>query len=171
MKSILIPFVFIVILVFSCKPKKSTQDKISISGITYRDIVGFPGSQDMDDWTYDSTWPDFISSTFNFSDTLNYSTDTDTSTITIFGYPNPAGIAMNLSCNSSNSTIIKYIIVDEFVTLYASGTIKLSSGMNTIQLDLSNSIYPANKYYRIYYSFLDKSKNSYYKGHGDIKKN
>ncbi|GBL35752.1 hypothetical protein EMGBS15_13470 [Filimonas sp.] len=170
MKSILINSFWVMTLLLSCGPKKNKTDTLTISGITYRDVSAVPGSQDLDDWTSDAVWPDFISSKFNFVDTIDYSTGGDTSTLTLLGYPNPANTAITLNCQSSNATILKYIVVDQSVTVYSKDTYQIYPGYNSIQLSLSNTMYPANRLYRVYYAFYDKNKHCYFKGHGDIKK-
>lgn len=164
-------FLIISLFLISC-PKDKTEvpeNKITITGITSRDAVGeLLGEEDTTDWNYDSAFPDEVSTLLNFTDTLDYS-NADTATISIYAYPNPFGNSFSLAFSSTNATITKFIIVDESLNIYAKHTFKLNSGNHDF-LFLSENLFPANKYYRMYYAFYDYNKTTYYKGHGDLKK-
>lgn len=166
---------FVSILLFSCKKDPSTEtvnNTISISGITVRDITGQITSVDNSDWVKEDNWPGFINDKFNFPDTLNYHWKNDSTTD--FGaaaYPNPTNHEFQWNLHTSKPIIMKYIIVDEAGTVFTNGTMRVETGGSTIFMDLADDKFPKNKYYRIYYSILDSLKKSYYKGHGDIKKN
>lgn len=169
-----LPFFICPILFFlSCDPKKNAQDSIAITGITARSTDGSNvGNIDADDWTNDSSWPDFIQEKFNFTDSFDYYFESQKSTFpSLICFPNPCSTNCYFSIESSNQTIMKYILVDETSLVYQQGTVKLSASHNMFQFLLPDSQYPRNKYYRLYYAMYDQNKNIYYKGHGDIKKN
>jgi hypothetical protein len=169
MKNLIILFALIL---FSCKKDNNTKDTITISGITERDNFGNPiGIIDDTDWSYDTNFPQTINSLLNFVDTVNY-LDADTSTIQLFAYPNPIEKQFVFRFSSSKRTVLKYIIVDEFLNLYLKRCFKLRNGgeyMTNILTD--DSIYPPKRFYRLFYAFYDHEKTIYFKGHGDLWKN
>jgi hypothetical protein len=164
-------FLIISLFLVSC-PKDKTEpptNAITITGITVRDEVGFPlGEVDSTDWTYDAVFPDAVTQLLNFTDTLDY-TNADTCSPSITAFPNPAANLFVIHAGISKQTIMKFIIVDESLKVYARNSVLLHSA-NQIYSISTDSHFPANKYYRMYYTFYDKTKTAYYKGHGDLKK-
>ena len=154
---------------------KANLDKLSglitISGITARDANGtLIGTADTTDWTTEVDIPAAIVSKLNFSDTLDYSSNDSTGTITITAYPNPYDSIMALHCQSSGKVVMKYVIVDDSLKTYSKNTLRLASGTNIFMLNLSDSTIKSGKLYRMYYAFLGNNKNVFAKGHGDIQK-
>jgi hypothetical protein len=160
----------ITFLLTACSKDKNNIETIFISGITERDNSGtLIGQPDETDWTSDTSFPKTIYSFLNFTDTVDYS-NAEISEITyIEAYPNPINTVFVLQFGVSNSSVIKYIIVDDSLKLYTENAIKLQMGTYAIAIQ-TDSLYPKNKYYRLYYAFYDKTKKIFFKGHGDIKK-
>jgi hypothetical protein len=165
-------FLIISLFLISC-PKDKTDapdDRITITGITLRDEVGFPlGEEDSTDWINDAVFPDAVTVLLNFADTLDYSS-TVTCMPSIMAFPNPVDNLFCIHAGISGPAIMKFIIVDENLRVYARNSVLLHSA-NQVYSISTDSLLSANKYYRMYYAFYDKTKTAYYKGHGDLKKN
>jgi hypothetical protein len=173
MKTLFLVLIITLSLLIGCSKDNSepaSKDTITISGITARNDIGAPtGTIDETDWTYDSYFPSVVNTLLNFTDTLNYSNALSGAN-EITAFPNPSDNNFAFHCTSTNETVIKYIIVDESLNVYAKRTMNISPGSH-VQLILTEHPFQQNTYYRMYYAFYDKNKNVYYKGHGDLKKN
>jgi hypothetical protein len=165
-------FLIISLFLISC-PKDKTElpeNTITITGITACDETGLlTGEVDTTDWNADAAFPDEVNTLLNFTDTLDYSYVYN-STISIFAYPNPFENQFSFTVSSTENTIMKYMIVDESLKVYTKGALNLNTGNHTISI-LTDNLFPANKYYRMYYALYNYTKTVYYKGHGDLKKN
>ncbi len=83
-------------------------------------------------------------------------------------YPNPTSSFSFLTVSVSDTTLMRYAIVDKRNTLYERGCRHLSVGYNIFQFDIANLPISIGGRYRLYYAFVDQSNTIYYKGHGDI---
>jgi hypothetical protein len=151
---------------------KSTPFTIDVSAITATDALGVPnGSADPSDWAFDATWSETETSLFR-TDPVDMS-GTSVATVTLQpAYPNPTtGRQVTLQFTCSAVTFMRIAVVDAQLNKKAFYQFKTDPGLNAFIIPFSEMNYPANKNYRIYYSFDTPAQPMYLKGHGDIQLN
>ncbi len=142
-----------------------------IEGITYTDVNGnYFSTIDNTDWKTMDIFSSTIGALFSFSDTINYN-NADTSTISLFaGFPNPTNQLFSILINSTQPTVMKFVIVDSVQTVRFYGANTLIPGSNILNFDFQDSTLPLNSKYRMFYRFYHSPNNFFKSGHGDILK-
>lgn len=142
-----------------------------INGITFTDVNGnYFSTIDNTDWKTMDVFSPTIGALFSFSDTINYN-NADTSTISLFaGFPNPTNQLFSLLINSTQPTVMKFVIVDSVQAVRFYGANTLIPGSNILNFDFQDSTLPLNSKYRMFYRFYNSPNNFFKSGHGDIMK-
>ncbi|MBK9638789.1 MAG: hypothetical protein IPO63_13615 [Bacteroidetes bacterium] len=141
--------------------------------ITYTDSNGnIIFTIDSTDWTTLDIFSHSIGALFSFNDTINYN-NVDTSTVTVYpAFPNPNSNPFNetlsIYYNSSQVTVLKFVVVDSAQNVVIRYAKKINPGVDKVQFLFNDPNAPPNSKYRILYRFYS-AHNKYYKsGHGDI---
>ncbi len=148
---------------------KSTPFTVDMTGITAVDALGNPiGANDPTDWTADASWSETETAFFR-TDPVDMSGCTVTSVAMRAASPNPTTARqITLLFTTDTTTFIRIAVVDQQLNKKDFFQFKTDPGLNAFIIPFSSTLYPANNYYRIYYSFDAPGKAFYYKGHGDI---
>lgn len=148
---------------------KTTPFTIDVSNITATDALGNPiGSEDNTDWTMDANWSETEKSFFR-TDPVDLS-GTTIATITMqAAYPNPTETRnITFLFTASSITYLRIALVDAQLNKLSFYSFTTVVGLNAIRIPFEETKFPANKNYRLYYSFDAPGTLMYYKGHGDI---
>lgn len=168
MKQIALRILFLSLVALGgCEKTKSFSIDTSI--ITATDAIGnVVGNPDLTDWGFDSEWSETEASFF-LSDPVDLSESKQASITMLPLYPNPVtNRVATFSFTSTDTSFVKVAIVNDQLKRLAFFTLKITDGLNAFSIPFPESLYPANRNYRLYYSFDTFSKPGYYKGHGDI---
>lgn len=149
--------------------EKSNPFTVDMTQITAVDALGNPtGTADPTDWAADATWSETETAFFR-TDPVDLSGSSVTTVTMKPATPNPTQARqVTLLFTTDTVTFIRIAVVDQ--QLYKKGffQFKTDPGLNAFNIPLPAASFPANAYYRIYYSFDAPGKPFYYKGHGDI---
>jgi hypothetical protein len=146
--------------------------KITITGYTRTDDFGTTlGDTDSTDWVTSETWPEPVASLMGSqADTMSYEDVGNNPGASNFtAYPNPARAQVMVKFTLSDVAMVKFILVDDALTVIRSAAGRYTAGTKTIGFTLPANL-PGNRLYRMYYAVYNKSKNIMHKGHGDIMK-
>ncbi|MFN0187292.1 MAG: hypothetical protein ACKVQV_01175 [Bacteroidia bacterium] len=181
MKSFIYSLQLLILVLFFSSCEKSSEESTSsnynyigngeINGITFTDVNGnYISTIDHSDWKTMDLFSSSISALFSFNDTINYNS-ADTSSITVFpAYPNPTNQLLSLVLNSTQATVMKFVIVDSAQVVRFYGAKALIPGNNALYFDFQDSTLALNSKYRMFYRFYHSPNNFYKSGHGDILK-
>lgn len=158
---------FLFLLNTNCSKTKSFS--IDVSKITVTDAFGnSAGEVDPSDWGFDAEWSETEKSFF-LADPVDLS-ESKQATITMLpAYPNPTSNRLiTFRFNSTDTSFVKVALVDEKLKRLAFYSLKIYAGLNVFNFSFPESLFPARRNYRLYYSFDTFSNPGYFKGHGDI---
>ena len=163
----IIYLVLVSLVFFGCE--KTDDFSIDVSRITTTDALGnIVGSPDPTDWAFDTEWSDTEKSFF-LSDPVDLSESKQATILMLPIYPNPVvNRVATFNFTSTDTSFVKVAIVNANLQRLAFFTLKISPGLNAFSIPFPESIYAANRNYRLYYSFDTFSNPGYFKGHGDI---
>lgn len=154
--------------------KKNSDPLISINGFVVTDhfgnIIANIGSVE-DDWKTGplSSLPTKEQELLNDDDSLPPLNTVVSNVSIVPAYPNPASLETRFTCSSSDSVVLRMLIVDENATVFQQYFIRMK-GIITLAIDLSDrSKYPLGKSLRCIYAFSAAGNQNFKTGHGDIK--
>jgi len=165
-------WLFVFISLTACR--KNSDPPISINGFVVTDAFGNVitniGSVD-DDWKTGSfsSLPVKEQELLHSGDSLP-PLNTVVSNVTVYpAYPNPAAYETRFTCNSTDSVVLRIMIVDEKGTVFRQFFTTLK-GLKTFAFDISDRTkFPSGKSLRCIYAFSAAGNQNFKTGHGDIK--
>jgi len=155
---------------------KDKPFKINASKITEVDENGeVTGAVDPSDWRFDDQWNEKELALFNFGDTINTSGMAKAIKCSASLAPNPASAVIMLSFQTSQPTLLKWVITDEDLNVLFTKALRLESSTGIdpnrgFGLDVRNSKFTHPGFYRVYYALYSQGGQLYKKGHGDFQK-
>lgn len=167
MRIILLLSTFCLFLISGCK--KATPFTIDVSNITSTDALGnILGNPDNTDWTMDAEWSETEISFFR-TDPVDL-TGTSVAAISMQpAYPNPTQTrSVTFQFTASAITYLRIALVDVQLRKQSFYSFLTVAGLNAFHIPFEEAKFPANKNYRLYYSFDAVGSTMYFKGHGDI---
>jgi hypothetical protein len=157
-------------LLAACKKDKSL---IKIEGFHMTDPVGNDmghyGAAD-DDWTFRTSLSAREMALFDFPVTATLdNTAEGTVGLTLAAYPNPTLDYQNFTLQSSDSVLLKLVIVNDNLEVLGTAFHKFKNAGN-IRMDYSDhSKFPERSSLRVYYSLSAQGKPNFKTGYGDIR--
>ena len=168
--------IIIVFFVLTTGCKKDKPYKIDASKITEVDENGDgTGAVDPTDWRFDDEWNEKELALFNFGDTVTTWGMAKAYTCSAQIAPNPASDNVMLSFRTSQPTLLKWVITDEYLNVLFTKVYRLENAYGIdpnvgFGLSVRNSKFTHPGFYRVYYALYAQGGQLYKKGHGDFRK-
>ena len=169
---ILLMLLLVVLSSGSCKKDKKPAPVIQITGFALVDNFGNYIGQvgdDRDDWQLHTSLSAKEMALFDFNTNYTLDNTLESTQIDFEPYPNPFANTQSYSARSTDSVLIKVVVVNEYLDVLLRSSIKGKTAMNFVFDYSDRSKFPNKSSMRVYYSFSAKDKPNFKMGYGDIK--